>query len=60
MNVIWRWTNLADMEKLTLTNKKEWTMSHPLNLIVEEELWSKITDSNKRVWTRTAIQKYNG
>ena len=29
---------LSDMEKLTLTNKKEWTMSHPLNLIVEEEL----------------------
>lgn len=32
--------NLSDMDKLTLTNKKEWMMSHLLNLIIEKELRS--------------------
>ena len=27
--------DISDMDKLTLTNKKEWTMSHLLNLIME-------------------------
>ena len=42
--------NLSDMDKLTLTNKKEWTMSHLLNLIVEKELRDRITDLTKRVY----------
>ena len=41
---------LSDMEKLTLTNKKEWTMSHLLNLIIEQELRDKITDLTERVY----------
>jgi hypothetical protein len=27
--------DISDMDKLTLTNKKEWTMSHLLNPIME-------------------------
>lgn len=41
---------LSDMDKLTLTNKKEWTMSHLLNLIIEQELRDKIIDLTKRIY----------
>jgi hypothetical protein len=42
--------NLNELDKLTLTNKKEWTMSHLLNLIIEKELRVRITDLTKRVY----------
>ena len=52
---------LSDMEKLTLANKKEWTMSHLLNLIIEQELRGKITDLTERVdRLEQAIQPDNG
>ena len=52
---------LSDMEKPTLANKKEWTMSHLLNLIIEQELRGKITDLTERVdRLEQAIQPDNG
>jgi hypothetical protein len=45
------------MEKLTLENKKEWTMSYLLNLIIEKELRDGITDLTKRVYR---LEKANG
>lgn len=42
--------NLSEMDKLTLTNKKEWTMSHLLNLIIEKELRDRIRELNKRLY----------
>ena len=41
--------SLSDIDKLTLTNKKEW-MSRLLNLIIEQELRERITDLTKRVY----------
>jgi hypothetical protein len=41
---------LSDMDELTLTNRKEWTMSHLLNLIIEKELRDRIVDITKRVY----------
>ncbi|MPZ07256.1 MAG: hypothetical protein GEU26_12720 [Nitrososphaeraceae archaeon] len=38
------------IDRLTLENKREWTMSHLLNLIIEEELRVRITDLTKRVY----------
>jgi hypothetical protein len=53
--------NLSDLDMLTLTNKKEWTMSHLLNLIIEQELRGKITDLTKRVYRlEKAVQPDNG
>jgi hypothetical protein len=53
--------NLSDLHMLTLTNKKEWTMSHLLNLIIEQELRGKITDLTKRVYRlEKAVQLDNG
>jgi len=40
---------LSDIDKLTLTNKKEW-MSRLLNLVIEQELRERITDLTKRVY----------
>lgn len=37
------------VNRLTLENKKEWTMSHLLNLIIEQELRDKITALTKRL-----------
>ena len=43
--------NLTDrIDRLTLENKKEWTMSHLLNLIIEKELRDRITDLTKRMY----------
>lgn len=39
-----------NIERLTLENKKEWTMSHLLNLIMEKELRDRITSLTKRVY----------
>jgi hypothetical protein len=36
--------SLTERDKLRLENKKVWTMSHLLNLIIEQELRDKITD----------------
>jgi hypothetical protein len=41
--------SLGDIDKLTLTNKKEW-MSLLLNLVIEQELRERITDLTKRVY----------
>ena len=51
---------LSDIERLTVENKKEWMMSHLLNLIIEQELRGKITDLTKRVYRLQAIQPDNG
>ena len=42
--------SLSDIDKLTLTNKKEWMMSRLLNLVIEQELRERITDLTKRVY----------
>ncbi|MGC2308193.1 MAG: hypothetical protein WA461_07305 [Nitrososphaeraceae archaeon] len=42
--------SLSDIDKFTLTNKKEW-MSRLLNLVIEQELRERITDLTKRVYT---------
>lgn len=41
--------SLSDIDKLTLTNRKEW-MSRLLNLVIEQELRERITDLTKRVY----------
>jgi hypothetical protein len=41
--------SLGDIDKLTLTNKKEW-MSLLLNLVIEQGLRERITDLTKRVY----------
>jgi hypothetical protein len=49
------------IDRLTLENKKEWTMCHLLNLIIEKELRDKIRELTKRVyWLEKAIQPDNG
>lgn len=42
--------SLTELDKLTLTNKKEWTMSHLLNLIIEKELRDRLRDLTQRVY----------
>ncbi len=42
--------SLCEIDKLTLTNKKEWMMSRLLNLVIEQELRERITDLTKRVY----------
>lgn len=42
--------SLAELDRLRLENKREWTMSHLLNLIIEKELRVRITDLTKRVY----------
>lgn len=50
----------SDMDMLTLTNKKEWTMSHFLNLIIEKELRDRLRDLTQRVYIlEKAIQPDN-
>ncbi len=41
--------SLTELYRLRLENKREWTMSHLLNLIIEKELRVRITDLTKRV-----------
>ena len=41
---------LSELDRLRLENKREWTMSHLLNLIIEKELRDKITSLTKRVY----------
>lgn len=38
------------IDRLMLQNKKEWTMSHLLNLMIEKELRNRITDLTQRVY----------
>jgi hypothetical protein len=40
----------TELDRLRLENKKEWTMSHLLNLIIEQELRDRLTDLTKRVY----------
>ncbi len=42
--------SLTELDRLRLENKREWTMSHLLNLIIEKELHVRITDLTKRVY----------
>jgi hypothetical protein len=49
--------SLTELDRLRLENKREWTMSHLLNLIIEKELRDRITDLTKRVYT---LEKANG
>ena len=42
--------SLTELDRLRLENKREWTMSHLLNLIIEKELRVRITDLTKRVY----------
>jgi hypothetical protein len=42
--------SLTELDRLRLENKREWTMSHLLNLIIEKELRDKITSLTKRVY----------
>ena len=41
---------LSELDRLRLENKREWIMSHLLNLIIEKELRDKITSLTKRVY----------
>ena len=38
------------MDRLMLTNKKEWSMSHLLSLIQHEETTNKFSELKKRVY----------
>jgi hypothetical protein len=40
----------TELDKPRLENKKEWTMSHLLNLIIEQELRDRLTDLTQRVY----------
>ncbi|MPZ06914.1 MAG: hypothetical protein GEU26_10960 [Nitrososphaeraceae archaeon] len=42
--------SLTELDRLRLENKKEWTLNHLLNLIIEKELRDKITSLTKRVY----------
>ena len=42
--------SLTELDRLRLENKREWTMSHLLNLILEKGLRIRITDLTKRVY----------
>jgi hypothetical protein len=42
--------SLTELDRLRLENKREWTVSHLLNLIIEKELRVRITDLTKRVY----------
>jgi len=41
---------LSELERLTLSNKKEWAMSHLLSLIIHEETTSKFSELTKRIY----------
>ncbi len=49
--------SVTELNRLRLENKKEWTMSHLLNLIIERELRDRIVDITKRVYR---LEKANG
>ena len=40
---------LSELDRLRLENKKEWHMSHLLNLIIEQELRDRNIDLTKRM-----------
>jgi hypothetical protein len=42
--------SLTELDRLRLENKREWTVSHLLNLIIEKELRVRITDLTKYVY----------
>jgi hypothetical protein len=49
--------SVTELNRLRLENKKEWTMSHLLNLIIERELRDRIVYLTKRVYR---LEKANG
>jgi hypothetical protein len=42
--------NLTELERLTLSNKKEWQMAHLLGLIIQQENTNKFSELTKRVY----------
>ena len=42
--------DLTELDRLMLSNKKEWIMSHLLSLILEEENTNKFSELTKRVY----------
>jgi hypothetical protein len=42
--------SLTDLERLMLSNKKEWQMSHLLGLIEHEDTINKLSDLTERVY----------
>ena len=42
--------DLTDLERLMLSNKKEWQMAHLLGLIEHEDMITKISDLTRRVY----------
>lgn len=43
--------NLTELERLMLSNKREWQMSHLLGLIEHEENTNKFSEITKRLYT---------
>jgi hypothetical protein len=41
---------LSELDRLMLSNKKEWTMSHLLSLIMKEETVDKFSELTKRIY----------
>jgi hypothetical protein len=41
--------DLTELERLTLSNSKEWQMSHLLGLIEHEDTVNKLSDLTKRI-----------
>jgi hypothetical protein len=41
--------NLTELEKLMLSNKREWQMSHLLGLIEKEDMVNKLSGLTKRI-----------
>jgi hypothetical protein len=42
--------NLTELERLMLSNKREWQMAHLLGLIESEDMINKISDLTQRVY----------
>jgi hypothetical protein len=41
--------DLTELERLTLSNRKEWQMSHLLGLIEREDMTNKLSDLTRRI-----------
>lgn len=48
---------LTDADRLMLSNKKEWIMSHMLSLIINEDITDKISELTKRVYEQEQQQQ---
>jgi hypothetical protein len=42
--------DLTELERLMLSNKREWQMSHLLGLIEHEDVTNKLSDLTKRIY----------